>query len=127
MSDGPLPYYLRPVDHTVVHTDELPPTPQRDRSIPAAAWVEAPAWLLHLGDDLSLPEARYLRRINRWLLWRVGPATHADACYAAIDAADVDRHLTFRLYPDGSGEGIGPRGVTHDRFRTWKEDLRDHA
>ena len=45
-----------------------------------------------------------------------GPAastTSADAC-------------TFRLHPDGTGEGTGPSGAAHDRFRTWKEDLRDH-
>ena len=33
----------------------------------------------------------------------------------------------FRLQPDGRGEGIGPDGVTHTRFRTWKESLRDAA
>ena len=32
---------------------------------------------------------------------------------------------TFRVFPDGSGEGEGPDGVVHHRFRTWKEALRD--
>ena len=45
-------YDERPVDDTAVHTDDLPPTPIRDRNIPATAWVEAPATLLTLGDDL---------------------------------------------------------------------------
>jgi hypothetical protein len=27
--------------------------------------------------------------------------------------------------PDGSADGIGPSGTRHDRFRSWKEDLRD--
>jgi len=31
----------------------------------------------------------------------------------------------FRLFPDGSGEGLGPDGGTHTRFREWKEALRD--
>lgn len=127
MSGAALPYHQRPIDATPVHTEELPPTPQRDRSIPAQAWVEAPAGLLHLGDDIGSPDARYLRRIDRWLLWRAGPATNGDARYVAIDAADLARQHTFRLYPDGTGDGIGPSGTAHGRFRTWKEDLRDHA
>jgi hypothetical protein len=122
-----LPYHQRPRDPSPVHTGELPLTPQRDRSIPAPAWFEAPDALLHLGDDIGGPEARYLRRIGGWLLWRAGPATHGDARYAAIDSADVNRHYTFRLLADGSGEGTGPGGMAHDRFRTWKEDLRDHG
>ena len=122
-----LPYYDRPEDDTPVHTDELPPTPQRDRSIPAHAWVEVPATILHLGDDFGGPEAQYKRRIGRWLLWRAGPANHADARYAAVDAADLSCQHTFRLFPDGRGEGYGPSGERHERFRSWKEDLRDHG
>ena len=26
---------------------------------------------------------------------------------------------------DGTAEGVGPSGTRHDRFRAWKEDLRD--
>jgi len=121
-----LPYHQRPDDHTPVHTADLPPTPLRDRAIPATAWVEAPAALLHLGDDLpERPVASYKRRIGPWLLWRAGPATKADARYWAARANDVgDRH-TFALRPDGTGHGVGPSGAEHSRFRTWKEDLRD--
>ena len=43
----------------------------------------------------------------------------------AIDACDPERRFTFRLFPDGSGEGAGPDGRVHTRFRTWKEALRD--
>jgi len=117
----------RPIDPTPVHTDELPPTPTRDRNIPASAWLEAPASLRDLGVDLGLPEALYKRRIGRWLLWRAGPARGADARYLAIDAEDLDRAFTFTLDPDGSGTGHGPSGAEHPRFRTWKEDLRDHG
>ena len=122
-----LPYDQRPADHTPVHTDELPANPLRDRNIPATAWIEAPDSLLHLGDDLGLPVADYKRRIGPWLLWRAGPATHADARYLALDSRDLARQLTFRLFPDGSGEGAGPTGTAHTRFRSWKEDLRDHG
>jgi hypothetical protein len=129
MSDA-LRYDERPDDTTPVHTHELPATPTRDRNIVASAWIEAPAELLHLGDDLpGTPVATYKRRINEWLLWRAGPATDADARYWAADAGDLRRQHTFRLFPDGSGDGIGPSGTTHNRFRRWKVDLlgRDNS
>jgi hypothetical protein len=121
-----LPYNERPYDAAPIHTEDLPATPQRDRNIPAAAWVEAPSELLHLGDDIAVDAAHtdYKRRIDRWLLWRAGPATGADARYMAIAADDLRRQHTFRLFSDGTGEGIGPSGKTHERFRTWKEDLK---
>ena len=121
---GALPYDQRPEDITPVSTADLPPTPLRDRNIPATAWREAPPALLHLGDDLpGRPVATYKRRIGPWILWRAGPATHADARYWVARADNlIDQH-TFRLFPDGSGEGVGPSGVRHVRFRTWKEDL----
>ncbi len=123
---GALRYDQRPADDTPVHTEDLPATPVRDRNIPATAWIEAPDWLLHLADDLpGTPGADYKRRIGRWLLWRAGPATDADARYAAVRADDLVVHHTFRLFPDGTGQGVGPSGGTHTRFRTWKEDLRD--
>jgi hypothetical protein len=116
----------RPVDDTPVHTADLPPTPTRDRNIPAPAWIEAPPELTALGADLpNGPVAMYKRRIGPWLLWRAGPATGADARYLAIDSRDLARQHTFRLFADGSGEGTAPDGQTHRRFRTWKEALRD--
>ena len=122
-----LPADQRPVDTTTVHTDDLPPTPVRDRQIPSSAWVEAPPELVGLGDDIGGPLVAYKRRIGPWLLWRAGPAARADARYLAIDHRDLRRQYTYRLHPDGSGEGVGPSGRTHTRFRTWKEDLRDHG
>jgi hypothetical protein len=116
----------RPVDPTPVHTDDLPATPQRDRTIPATAWVEAPPELLELGRDLGHDLVAYKRRIGTWLLWRAGPATKGDARYAALAADDPRVRYTFRLFPSGGGEGLGPDGVVHDRFRAWKEALRDH-
>lgn len=96
-----------------------------DRNIPTTAWVEAPAGLLGLGADLpGHPIATYKRRIGQWLLWRAGPATRGDSRYWAGDSTGAQAY-TFRLYPDGRGDGMGPSGTRHERFRTWKEDLRD--
>lgn len=125
--DRPLPADQRPVDPTPIRTEDLPPTPVRDRTIPASAWIEAPDVLRTLGDDLGISDPAYKRRIGRWLLWRAGPAAKADARYLAIDAQDLQRHHTYRLLADGSGEGVGPSGAVHQRFRSWKEDLRDHG
>ncbi len=107
------------------HTEDLPPTPQRDYLIPVGRWLEAPEAVRTLGDDLGIELVAYKRRIGEWLLWRAGPATGADARYAAVDSRDLARVYTFRLFPDGHGEGVGPDGVTHARFRLWKEALRD--
>lgn len=118
-------YDERPIDDSPVHTADLPPTPIRDRNIPATAWVEAPATLLALGDDLpDRPVAEYKRRIGPWILWRAGPARRADARYWA-QHADTGQEYTLRLFADATAEGSGPSGVVHDRFRSWKEDLRD--
>lgn len=120
-------YDERPRDDTPVDTADLPPTPIRDRNIPATAWRQAPSSLLALGDDLpGSPVAEYKRRIGPWILWRAGPAKGADARYWAAHERDLDRSFTLRLFPDGSAEGGGPSGDTHERFRAWKEDLRDH-
>ncbi len=119
-------YDERPIDDTPVHTTDLPPTPIRDRNIPATAWVEAPRSLLTLGDDLpDRPTAEYKRRIGHWLLWRTGPATGGDARYWAARIDRLDDPVTLRLFPDGSADGAGPSGTRHARFRAWKEDLRD--
>jgi hypothetical protein len=117
-------YDERPTDHTPVHTADLPPTPVRDRNIPATAWVEAPDSLLTLGDDLpGRPVADYKRRIGDWLLWRAGPAKGGDARYWAAPVDRLDTSVTLRLYPDGTADGTGPTGTRHARFRAWKEDL----
>jgi hypothetical protein len=110
------------VDH---HTADLPALPQRDRTIPADRWVEAPQALLELGSDIGAPVVVYKRRIGGWLLWRAGPPNKGDSRYMAVAATDLGRRYTFRLYPDGTGTGEGPDGTVHTRFRTWKEALRD--
>jgi hypothetical protein len=113
-----------PTDHDW-HTAELPPTPQRDYLIPATRWIEAPIELRELGTDLGIELVAYKRRIGRFLLWRAGPAAGADARYMVVSADDLTDRYTFRLQPDGSGEGVGPDGKTHTRFRSWKEAIRD--
>ena len=67
----------------------------------------------------------YKRRIGSWLLWRAGPAAKGDARYAALAADAPEQMHTFRLFPSGDGEGRGPDGAVHHRFRVWKEALRD--
>jgi hypothetical protein len=119
-----LRYDQRPADRTPIHTEALPPTPTRDRNIVASAWVEAPAELLTLGADLpNNPEAEYKRRIGDWLLWRAGPAAGGDARYWACRSDALATQHTFRLYPDNTGDGDGPSGRRHAKFRSWKEDL----
>lgn len=119
-----LRYDERPEDDTPVGTDDLPDTPVRDRNITARAWTEAPASLLSLGDDLpGRPAAHYKRRIAEWLLWRAGPASGGDARYWAARPDALDEPVTFRLFPDGTGDGEGPDGSRHSRFRSWKESL----
>lgn len=113
-----------PVEHDV-HTVDLPALPQRDFLIPATRWVEAPAELRALGEDLGVDLVAYKRRIGRFLLWRAGQARRADARYMALAADDLDERYTFRLSADGGGEGLGPDGARHTRFRAWKEALRD--
>jgi hypothetical protein len=115
----------RPPVATDYHTEDLPALPQRDYLIPAERWVEAPPELRELGDDFGVSLVAYKRRIGRYLLWRAGPASRADARYMALAADDLDERYTFRLWPDGHGEGISADGRTHERFRTWKEALLD--
>jgi hypothetical protein len=105
------------------HTDELPATPQRDFLIPVERWIEAPPVVRVLGLDFGVDLVAYKRRIGRFLLWRAGPAAKADARYLAIAADDLNERYTFRLYPDGHGEGMSADGRVHTRFRTWKEGL----
>ncbi|HSH58417.1 MAG TPA: hypothetical protein VK988_02025 [Acidimicrobiales bacterium] len=120
-----LRYDQRPLDHTPRHTEDLPATPVRDRNIPATAWAEAPASLLRLGDDIGQAhDITYKRRIGPWLLWRAGPATGADARYLAVRADDPDCGHTFRVFPDGTGGGVGPDQEEHTRFRSWKQSLQ---
>jgi hypothetical protein len=125
MPSGAIPADLRPLVTELFHTADLPPLPQRDRRLPASLWVEAPEALRTIGADLGYDVVAYKRRIGRWLLWRAGPAVDADARYAAIDVDDFDRMFTFQLDANGAGQGVGPDGVLYDRFRSWKEALRD--
>jgi hypothetical protein len=119
------PAEARPAVTRDIHTEDLPPLPQRDSLIPATRWPEAPPELRALGADIGVELVAYKRRIGRYLLWRAGPAVHADARYMALASDDLDERYTFRLYADGTGTGVGADGVTHDRFRAWKESLRD--
>src|SRR6476646_2591241 len=108
-----------PVTHDY-RTADLPPLPQRDYLITAERWVEAPAELRDLGADLGISLVAYKRRIGRFLLWRAGPATGADARYMALAADDLSRRYTFRLFADGSGSGVGADCATQSgRTPVW--------
>ncbi|OFW66732.1 MAG: hypothetical protein A2Z12_08975 [Actinobacteria bacterium RBG_16_68_21] len=109
----------RPFVDTVYSTADLPDTPQRDYRIPASGWLQAPSELLSLGDDLGEP-VEYKRRIGRYLLWRAGPPV-GEARYLAV-SDDGATCLRFDLH-GRRGEGSGPDGARHTRFRTWKEAL----
>lgn len=120
MSDRAVPVGERPFTEDRYLTRDLPETPTRSFRIPAAGWIDAPDELLALGDELGEP-VEYKRRIGRYLLWRAGPPV-GDAWYLAIDSTDLDRRFRFRLR-GRRGEGTGPDGRHHERFRTWKESL----
>lgn len=124
---APLPADERPFDDTPIHTEDLPDTPTRDRNISAEAWIEAPAAVREAGVDLGGVRVAYKRRLGPWLLWRAGPARRADARYVAVRADDLTTHHEFRLFPDGTGDGVGPSGLRHERFRAWKQDLLGRA
>ncbi len=113
-----------PVDHDV-HTADLPPLPQRHSMIPATRWVEAPPFVVGLGEEIGVELVAYIRRIHDFLLWRAGRAAGEPARYCAVNASDPDDHWFFELDADGEGRGLGPDGTVHTRFRTWKESLRD--
>ncbi len=122
-----LPADDRPFDDTPIHTVDLPDTPTRDRNISVEAWIEATPIAADAGLDIGDVRVAYKRRLGPWLLWRAGPARRADARYVALRADDLSVYHTFRLFPDGSGEGEGPSGTVHRRFRAWKEDLVGRA
>ena len=117
-----LKVHERPFVDTEYSTDELPDTPTRQFRIPATGWRQAPTELVHLGDELGEP-VEYKRRIGKFLLWRAGPPV-GEAEYLAVKAADPSVQYRFRL-SGKTGVGHGPAGDRHERFRTWKESLRD--
>ena len=113
----PLPADLRPFDDTPVHTADLPPTPIRDRNVPAEAWVEAPEALLRSADDLAPPDGEppriaYKRRLGDWLLWRAGPAKGAGPPPGTQGAPPVSGSGLAR--PRAPGPGWTPLAMSHE-------------
>jgi hypothetical protein len=113
----------RPFVEHRYHTHELPDLPQRDYRIPASGWIEAPATLRALGEDLREP-VEYKRRIGRYLLWRAGPPV-GEARYMAV-RDDLAAEYRFDLHGK-TGDGLGADGRRHQRFRTWKQSLAEPA
>ena len=100
--------------------------PTRDRTISVRAWVEAPPAIRSLDAGLPPGPIGYVRRIGPWLLWKAGPLEGPDARYAAVAADDLTQVHTCEIHHDRTASGHGPSGAHHDRFRSWKEDVRDH-
>ena len=120
-----IPADERPFDHTPISLSDLPDTPTRDRNIAASAWTEAPETLLALGAKLAgSPEAAFKRRMVGWLLWRAGPS-RGPCRYLAINPGDLEDCYFYELGSNEAEGGAGPDGQWHQRFRAWKESLRD--
>ena len=83
--------------------------------------MEAPDVLHAIGDETGEP-VEYKRRIGRFLLWRAGPPV-GESVYMAV-ADDLAAAYRFDLH-GRRGRGMGPDGAVHQRFRSWKEALRD--
>ena len=92
----------------------------------AQAFMAGVARSIELQQAEADAVASYKRRIGPWLLWRAGPATKADARYWVARADDFADQWTFTLSAEGPDHGVGPSGIERQRFRAWKEDLRDH-
>ena len=117
-----------PHDDTPVHTADLPATPDPRPQHPgdgvgrgarrAAGARRRPA--------RHRPIAEYKRRIGPWLLWRAGPATRRRCPLLGRPGRRPRRQVHVPAVPRrATGQGVGPSGATHTRFRAWKEDLRD--
>ena len=87
--------------------------------------MDAPKGLLSSGDDLGSVKIAYKRRIGNWSLWRAGPARRSDARYVAVSLSEEQEICTFRLFPDGTGNGVGADGESHENFRAWKISLKN--
>ncbi len=66
----------------------------------------------------------YKRRIGPWFAL-AGRSAQPRSRPMASAADGLEDRCTYRLQPDGSGEGTGPDGALHTRMRTWKQALRD--
>ena len=128
---GALPYDQRPDDHTRVHTADLPATPLRDRSIPATAWVEAPADLRGLGDrvrwefllglSVAIDEHRRTRISElRRVVSLIGQRKVASI--AELDMAGV-RTQGVRLFVVWTQDGL--RLAFSDPDSEWRKDVWD--
>ncbi len=122
-----LPYHQRPDDDTPVHTADLPATPLRDRAIPATAWVEAPAALLGPRRRPARPAGGQLQAAHRPLAAVAGRPRHQGR-RPLLGGPRRRPHRRPHLHPPPRRHrrrAPAPPAQVHQRFRTWKEDLRD--
>ena len=79
----------------------------------------------HLGDDIGAPADR-LQAPHRAVAAVAGRAGHQGRRpLLGRPRRRPDAAHTFRLYPDGRATAPGRAGSATQRFRAWKEDLRD--
>ena len=120
-----LRYDQRPADRTP--DPHRRPSAHADRAIATSS--PRRGWKRHESCSCSAPTCQTSPRPStsdgseHWLLWRAGPAAGGDARYWACRSDDLTAQHTFRLYPDATGDGSGPSGRRHAKFRPWKEDL----
>ena len=50
---------------------------------------------------------------------------NASENWRAVSLDDEQAICTFRLFPDGTGNGRGGDGKKHENFRTWKISLKN--
>ena len=80
----------------------------RDRNIVASAWIEAPAELLALGADLpGRRRPSTSGASGRGCCGAPGRPPAATPATGRRDADDLAVQHTFRLFPDGNGDGVG--------------------
>ena len=115
--DPPLPPAdERPVDPTPVHTADLPahahPRPQHPGRRPGSRRPPSCCTSATTSGDSAV--IAYKRRIGPMaaLAGRAGQPGRRPLPGRRRPTTSAAQH-TFRLYPDGHGEGVGPSGPTH--------------
>ena len=123
-----LKYDERPADDTPIHTADLPADAGARPQHPGDG-VDRGARRRSSTSATTCPAARWPTTSagsGRGCCGGPGPPPAPMPATSRCGPTTSTVHHTFRLFPDGDGDGTGPSGERHTRFRTWKEDLRDH-
>ena len=87
-----IPADMRPMVTEPFHTAELPPTPQRDRSLPAQLWIEAPPELKILRGEIAHQVAAENQRAT------ANPASSAWLATLGVAPAALDAAKDGKFY-----------------------------